>query len=266
MQTHRVLSGATIFLMLVLVVAGWFLVAQPQLAAASTASDQLTSARAQMATTEGVIRQLKAQQKGLPKLKAELASLRQSIPEGAESSALIDGINALAAATGVTINSLSLADAVAYTPPVVVATPSTTSTTATPSAPATAAPAATVAPSAWNPTSDPSITAANFVVIPVSITSSGDWSATLAFIHGLQSGTRLFLVSGFNTAQSADATAIVTTKTSGYIYALLDPKADALAASTSTTTPTATTPTATTSPSGSATPTPTQSPTPTKKP
>lgn len=263
MQTHRVLSGATIFLMLVLVVAGWFLVAQPQLAAASTASNQLTSARAQMATTEGVIRQLKAQQKGLPKLKAELASLRQSIPEGAESSALIDGINALAAATGVTINSLSLADAVAYTPPVVVATPTTTSTTATPSSPATAtaAPAASVAPSAWNPTSDPSITAANFVVIPVSITSSGNWSATLAFIHGLQSGTRLFLVSGFNTAQSADATAIVTTKTSGYIYALLDPKADALAASTSTTTPTATT-----SPSGSATPTPTQSPTPTQKP
>jgi len=271
MQTHRILSGGTIFLMILLVVAGWFLVAQPQLAAASAANEQLASAQAQIAGTQAAINQLKSQQKGLPKLQLKLASLRKSIPEGAESSAFIDGINALAASAGVTINSLSMSDAVPYTPPAPPVTPSTTTGSATPSPSATAAaaPAAPVAPSGWTPTSDPSITAANFVAIPVEITSVGDWNATLAFFHGLQSGKRLFLISGFTT--SSDATGIITAKTSGYIYALLDPKADALKAAydkahpTATPTPTPTpTPTVSASPnpSGSSTPTPTTSPTP----
>ena len=273
MQTHRLLSGGTIFLMIVLVVAGWFLVAQPQLAAASTANGQLTSAQAQIASTQQVINQLKSQQKGLPKLQLKLAALRKSIPEGAESSAFIDGINELAGSTGVTINSLAMSDGVPYTPPVVAPTVTSPSPSPSPSATATAppAPVAPVAPSAWSPTSDPSITAANFVAIPVSITSVGDWNATLAFFHGLQLGTRLFLISGFTTA--SDATGVITATTSGYIYALLDPKADALRAATAKASPTPTpiptvtpTPTPTLStppnPSGSSTPTPTTSPTP----
>jgi hypothetical protein len=273
MQTHRILSGGTILLMIVLVVAGWFLVAQPQLAAASTANSQLTSAQAQIASTQQTINQLKSQQKGLPKLQLKLAGLRKSIPEGAESSAFIDGINALAASAGVTIKSLSMSDAVPYTPPVVATPPAATSPSPSPSASATAptAPIAPVAPSGWSPASDPSITAANFVAIPVSITSLGDWNATLAFFHGLQSGTRLFLISGFGTA--SDSTGIITATTTGYIYALLDPKADAIQAAYDkahpTATPTATptpTPTPTVSaspnPSGSSTPTPTTSPTP----
>ncbi len=275
MQAHRLLSGGTIFLMILLVVAGWFLVAQPQLAAASTANGQLATAQAKIASTQDAITQLKSQQKGLPKLQLQLAALRQSIPEGAESSAFIDGINALAASTGVTVNSLSMSDAVPYTPPVAPVTPSRTAGSATPSpspsAAATAAPAsaAPVAPSAWSPTSDPTITAANFVAIPVSITTVGDWNATLAFFHGLQSGPRLFLISGFKTA--SDATGVMTATISGYIYALLDPKADALRAATAKSSPTPTptptvtpSPTATLNPSGSATPTPTPSPTPTK--
>jgi len=273
MQTHRLLSGVTILLMVVLVVAGWFLVAQPQLAAASTANGQLASAQAQIASTQQTIDQLKSQQKGLPKLQLKLADLRKSIPEGAESSAFIDGINALAASAGVTIKALSMSDAVPYTPPVVAKPPAASGPTPAPSASATASPApvAPVAPSEWSPTSDPSITAANFVAIPVSITSLGDWNATLAFFHGLQSGTRLFLISGFTTA--SDATGVITATTTGYIYALLDPKADALRAAydkahptpTPTATPTPTpTPTAPASPnpSGSSTPTPTTSPTP----
>lgn len=271
MQTHRILSGGTILLMIVLVVAGWFLVAQPQLAAASTANGQLTSAQAQIASTQQTISQLKSQQKGLPKLQLKLADLRKSIPEGAESSAFIDGINALAASAGVTIKSLSMSDAVPYTPPVVATPPAATSPSPSPSATATAppAPVAPVAPSGWTPASDPTITATNFVAIPVSITSLGDWNATLAFFHGLQSGTRLFLISGFSTA--SDASGVITTTTTGYIYALLDPKADALRAAydkahpTATPTPTPTpTPTVSASPnpSGSSTPTPTTSPTP----
>jgi hypothetical protein len=274
MQTHRLLSGVTILLMVVLVAAGWFLVAQPQLAAAATANGQLGSTQAQIASTQAAINQLKAQQKDLPKLQLKLAALRKSIPEGAESSAFIDGINALAASSNVTVTSVTMADAVPYTPPVTAAAPTTETGTATPSpapsATETAAPAP-VAPTGWSPPSDPTITPANFVAIPVSITTTGDWTSTLGFLHGLQSGKRLFLISGFTTA--TDDAGIITATTDGYIYALLDPKADALRAAydkahpTATPTPTvAPTPTPTVStppnPSGSSTPTPTTSPTP----
>ena len=88
----------------------------------------------------------------------------------------------------------------------------------------------------------------------------------MSFFHGLQMGTRLFLVSGFSTSHSGDNPNIVMANTSGYIYVLLDPKADALKKASVPTAASTATPTATPSPSGSATPTPTQSPTPTTKP
>jgi Tfp pilus assembly protein PilO len=281
MQSHRLISGATILLMVVLVVAGWFLVAQPQLAAASTANDTLTGVESQIAETQSSIVTLRSQQKDLPKLKEQLAALRTSIPESASASAYIDGLNALASTAGVTLTSISVSDAVAYTPPVAATTPAATTGSATPTptptptASASTAPVAPVAPTGWTPTSDPTITAANFVAIPVSIGTEGNWDATLAFFQGLQSGTRLFLVAGFQTGHSGDNPNLVDATITGYIYVLLDPKADALAAAdkksaatatpTPTPTPTATTTsTATPNPSGSSTPTPTTSPTPTK--
>ena len=69
-QSHRILSGLTILIMVALVAAGWLLVAQPQLAAASTANDQLTSVNTQVAATQVVINQLKAEQAKLPELKS----------------------------------------------------------------------------------------------------------------------------------------------------------------------------------------------------
>ncbi len=48
---------------------------------------------------------------------------------------------------------------------------------------------------------NPLITAENFVAIPVSIEISGEYSAILNFVKGLQSRDRLFLVSTLSTAR-----------------------------------------------------------------
>jgi hypothetical protein len=265
MQTHRILSALTVFLMVVLVAAGWFLVAQPQLAAAATANQSLAGVQSQSAATQATITRLIGEQKKLPELTKDLAALRLSIPGGAESSAYINGLNALAASAGVTITEITLDDPVAYTSPVPAASAPKPGATPSPTPTPTATPTKAAAPAGWTPPSDPRITAANFIAIPVSVTTDGDWPSTLGFIHGLQTGQRLFLVTGIATDVETDGSLKAVIK--GYIYVLLDPasaKIDTSAAEadlTPTPTPTPTS-TVTPNPSGSSTPTPTTSPTP----
>ena len=266
MQTHRLLSALTVFLMVVLVAAGWFLVAQPQLAAASTANATLADVQSQTAATQATIKQLIGEQKDLPQLTKDLAALRLSIPAGAESSAYINGLDALAAASGVTITALKLDDPVVYSspaPPPAPAAGASPSATPTPSA----SPVATPVNTGWTPPTDPRITGANFIAIPVSVTTDGAWDTTLTFLKGLQNGKRLFLITGISTEVETSGSLKATAK--GYIYVLLDPASakidtskDELALNpTPTPTPTPTL-SASPNPSGSSTPTPTTSPTP----
>jgi len=266
MQSHRILSALTVFLMVALVAAGWFLVAQPQLASAATANTALAGVQSQISATQATITRLVGEQKKLPSLKKDLAALRLSIPAAAESSAYINGLDALAAASGVTITELTLADPVVYSSPVVVAPPApvagaAASATPTPAPTAAKAPA----PTGWAAPADPRITGANFIAIPVSVTTSGDWGTTLTFFKGLQSGKRLFLITGISTELETSGELKATAK--GYIYVLLDPasakidtsKAEAALTPTPTPTPTVS---VSPNPSGSSTPTPTTSPTP----
>ena len=271
MQSHRIISALTIFLMVALVAIGYFVVAQPQLATAATAGDQLTGARAQIAASQATIIQLKKEQEKLPELKTQLASLQQSVPTDAQISSYIEGLNSLATSSGVSITGITVSAGVAYVPPVVVAAPAATTTptpSPSPSATAAAEPPASAGPTVWTPTTDPTITGQNFVAIPVSVTLTGQSDNAHSFIKGLQSGTRLFLVSAITIAADSASPNSVTATIAGYIYVILDPTTatkSTVPATTTTTTVTAT-PTATPSPSGTATPTPSQSPTPTTKP
>lgn len=266
MQTHRILSALTVFLMVVLVAAGWFLVAQPQLAAAATANDSLAGVQSQTAATQATITRLISEQKKLPALTKDLAALRLSIPAAANSSAYINGLDALAAASGVTITDLKLNDPVVYSSPAAAA-PAAAAGGATPSPTPTPSPTATkpAVPLGWTPPSDPRITGANFIAIPVEVTTSGDWPSTLSFFKGLQSGQRLFLITGIATELDTSGALKATAK--GYIYVLLDPasaKIDTTKAENALTPTPTPTPTESSSPnpSGSSTPTPTTSPTP----
>lgn len=271
MQTHRILSGLTIFIMVALVAAGWFLVAQPQLAAASDASTQLSTVQSQIRTTQSTIAELKSEQKEIPSLKASLRELRRSIPTDVESSAYITGINDLAAQAGVTITAITVNDGEPYTPPVAASSATKPTGGASPSPSPTPSPSASpTAPavSGWTAATDARLTGSNFILIPTSVGVKGDWPTTVAFIHGLQTSSRLFLVKGLAiTHDTGDPTLLDTTIT-GFIYVILDPKSAALdksdaSAPTATPTPTPTpTSTVTPNPSGSSTPTPTTSPTP----
>ncbi|RNE59223.1 hypothetical protein EEJ31_10675 [Cryobacterium tepidiphilum] len=77
------------------------------------------------------------------------------------------------------------------------------------------------------------VTGDNFVAIPVSVTVHGDYGHVLDFIEGLQTGTRLVLVTGFNTTGEPSAGSrggestggVVTASISAYVYVLLDPAA-----------------------------------------
>lgn len=267
MQTHRLLSALTVFLMVVLVAAGWFLVAQPQLASAATANDALAGVQSQSVATQAAIKQLIVQQKDLPKLTKDLAALRLSIPNGADSSAYINGLDALAAESGVTITQLTLDNPLVYSSPAPAAPTPAAGATPAPTPTPSASPAKTPVKTGWTPPSDPRITGANFIAIPVSVTTTGTWDTTLVFLKGLQSGQRLFLITGLST--ELDASGVLKATAKGYIYVLLDPASAKIdtskdeSALTPTPTPTPT-PTVSSSPnpSGSSTPTPTTSPTP----
>ncbi len=266
MQTHRVLSALTVFLMVVLVAAGWFLVAQPQLAAADTANTALAGVQSQIGATQANLTRLVGEQKKLPSLTKDLAALRLSIPTAANSSEYINGLDTLAAASGVTITDLTLNDPVVYTAPVVPSAAAPTgAATASPSPTPTPTATAPSTPNGWTAPSDPRITGANFIAIPVSVTTFGDWPSTLLFLKGLQTGQRLFLVTGISTELDTSGALKATAK--GYIYVLLDPasaKIDTTKDETALTPTPTPTPTESSSPnpSGSSTPTPTTSPTP----
>jgi len=216
MQQHRIISLASILVMLLIPVIGWFLVAQPQFAAAATADQQRIATEAQIATSSAIVAQLKEDSAKLPELNADLNELRTSIPAGVDPSGYIDGLDALARISKVAITGLTVADPTAYTPAVPAIDPNAVAPDANgeegdaPAAPATLDPAFTTSAL---------IDSTNFVAIPVTIEIAGKWGPILKFIQGLQSSDRLFLVSTLETANDSGGSSM-TAKIGGFIYAI----------------------------------------------
>ena len=125
----------------------------------------------------------------------------------------------------------ALLDAEAYEPEVVPAptdAPAAEGDAAAPAdaEPVAAAPVAPAAPVVPVPTVNALVTAANFVAVPFSLTLEGDYGNMLAFIDGLQKGTRLAMVTAFTTdLVSPGSSAAVHAEISGFVYVLLDIKA-----------------------------------------
>jgi Tfp pilus assembly protein PilO len=217
MQQHRIISLASILAMLLIPALGWFLVAQPQLAAAAAADQQRADTETQVLASAQVVAQLKEDSKKLPQLNQELDELRASIPFDADPSGYIDGLDALAQLAHVQLTGLTVGDGVAYVP---AAPP------VDPAAVATDAPASGESPQAVPtaaPVSDPAIVtnplidSTNFITIPVTVQAKGDWTEILQFIQGIQSSPRLFLVSSLST-QLEDGAYSATV--GGFIYVI----------------------------------------------
>jgi Tfp pilus assembly protein PilO len=205
MQQHRIISLLSILVMVIIPVVGWFLVAQPQLAAAAEADQKRADTEVQIAESTRVVAQLKADSAKLPELNDDLNDLRTSIPASVDSSGYIDGIDALARTSGVTITVLTVDDPVAYTPADGADDEDADEDADNPLPPAVV--------------TDPLIDGKNFVAIPVTVGVSGSWAAILNFVDGLQSSPRQFLVTDLRTSQLADG-ATLSGSISGYIYAI----------------------------------------------
>src|SRR5690606_35386932 len=68
------------------------------------------------------------------------------------------------------------------------------------------------------------ITGENFLLVPVTIGVKGGWNEVLAFTHGVQTSSRLMLVTTVNTSEDQG---IFTTTLSGTMYVLVRPPAPA---------------------------------------
>ena len=228
MEANRIWTIGSILLIVVIVAAGWLLGIQPQLAAADAANQSRAQVHSSTVANQAVLEQLKKDYQGIAQLKQQLAALRQAVPAQADASAFVTELNALAGAHQVTVKSIVVSDAKPYVPPAAPASSAAPSASPAPTPSPTLAPRppAGTAPGASNP----QITSANFIVIPVQVTVSGPYGNVLDFVAGLQTGQRLFLVTAISSGvttpgPTGPGTAVPGTTAStvsGFMYVLLN--------------------------------------------
>jgi hypothetical protein len=124
-------------------------------------------------------------------LTTEFTTLSASIPDGPAIPDFVNQLDDLAAGNEVTLSGLTIADAQAYTPE---------------------APAASAL-----------ITAQSLAALEVDVAISGDYAQVLEFVDGLQTGARLFLVTGITTQRDTDKQELVEASISGLVYVLVPP-------------------------------------------
>lgn len=226
MDKNRIWLIGSVLLMAAVVAGGWFLAVQPQLAAAQAANDQRASVEALNATHEAALIKLEKDFANIGALKKELAPLDASIPTDTELPAFLKQLDDLTGQTQVRLDSVTMSDPQPYTPVIPVEAPAVEGADA-----AATQPEGEVAPAAPEagapPVTNSLITAANFAAISVQIKVTGGYDSVLAFVSGLQSGTRLYMATGLTTSAETDTPGFVSATVSGLIYVLVPSNATA---------------------------------------
>ena len=219
MTKTRTWSAATAALCVLLIVAAYFLLIAPKRAEAADLRDQTVAQDQANQQSRLKIQQLKAQYAELPAKQAELAVIKQQLPDNPALPTLIRTLASMADASGVTLVSLAPA------PPTAVVL-ATAPVVAPAVAPASGAPVtAPVAAAAAAPTT-------SLFGITTTMVIKGDYAASTLFVQKLQAagvakeGTqtakagaqmaRAFLVQSIKVAPNADA-ATVTKATKGQV-------------------------------------------------
>ena len=216
MKNSRVKVIGLSLLLIIVVFAGWQVGIAPQLADASRANANRLNVMKQNMINETILRKLKDDYAHIDGVRKELSRLQIAVPSAAEISSFVTELNSLANNHKITVRSITVNDARPYTP----------------IAPSTAA-----APTGGVnvPTTNSRITPKNFIVIPVQFSLTGDYSSVLEFVHDVQIGSRLFLISNLSSMGATDAKAVairgkksgpnvlqkVDATVGGYIYVLL---------------------------------------------
>lgn len=259
--------AGTVVLCLLLALASYFLLIAPKRAEAADLDLQTESTRSSNAVLEAKVAELEAQFAALPEREAELAAVRRALPQDAAIPTLVRDLDALTAASAVTLMSLTPGVATPVVDPTAVA--------AAPAAPADGAAPAEGAAEGAAPAAptDPAAAAVApsgdvLLGLPVSVVVVGGFAEAETFLEKLQTElARAFLVSGLTvTAEKTAAPASggkpavdvgdVTMTITGSVFVLQTPEAAAdpgAVAAPGAATPGSTTPPATTAPDAPAT-------------
>jgi Tfp pilus assembly protein PilO len=212
MEKNRIFLIGAVLAMAVIVLFGFLIGVQPQLAAAAAAQENAAAARAKNAASANVLAGLKRDYATLDVLKQQRDALRKAIPASTDMSSFIAEIHVLQVDHGVALTAFNVTDGQAYLP-AKAATPATA-----PAATPATAPAATAVPA-----SSAGVTSKNFTLMPIQLTVSGQNAKVLNFVHGLQTGTRLMLVTTLSISPvAAGSSSEVSASIGGFAYVLSD--------------------------------------------
>lgn len=228
-QSNRTWILIGVVLSIAIVVAGWLVGIQPQLAATARADAGATSLDDQNALAELELARLKVQAEALPELQSQLDSLRLSVPERLKLEAFSAELVQIAASTGVTLTAVSFSQAIP------------------------AVPAAAYAESV-----PAQLPIQNLVSITYTVSLIGTQEGLRSFLRGVQFSERLSIFPAFTLAQGPEATNWGMDVT-GVVFVLVDPDGSQIESGSD---PEGSPP----DPGSSATPTPTPAPSSTPSP
>jgi len=216
---NRLWVIGSVTVMIIVLVAGWLLGAQPFLDAATKDDTERAVIEAQNVAQQAEIGRLAEENKDLAAIDSEYKGLQKSIPSSPNTAAFIQGLDGLAASTGVQVTGITVSESQAYTVPQSAEAAAVPTDTTTPSPASTETPAPTIAVG-YVAATDPLITPANFVGIKVGVELKGSYQAVLTFVNGLQTGKRLVLVTGFTSTANADDQTSVSAHVDGLIFVI----------------------------------------------
>jgi Tfp pilus assembly protein PilO len=202
-------SVGTALLVVLMLVAGWFLLISPKRSEAADLQAQTTAQMAQNASLQNQIAVLQSQAKNLPAQQAELAAIRQHLPDNPALPGLVRSLTDAATKSGVTLVSL------APSTPSAAPAAKTTTPSGTTTAPATGTGQSAAAAAA-------AAAGATLTMVPITVTVTGSYYDTELFLNKVEGLTRSFLVTGFTVApaqsQGSSATGDLTTVIQGRVF------------------------------------------------
>jgi type IV pilus assembly protein PilO len=226
-------SLGTVGLCAALTAGSWFILIEPEQALAAEARAETVAAESSNAELEARIDQLRAEYADLPNKQAELAAIRQALPDEPALAQLIRDISSLADGAGVTVDSVTTGAVVAVIDPdagdrgrapaeadaAAGAEPSTEPTPEPSGAAPAGAPAAPAVPGAP--------AGAVLASIPVTVEVTGGFFETNLLLKGIQADlTRALLVDGLTITvveQEEIEPGTVKTSVTARVFVFVDP-------------------------------------------
>lgn len=182
MSILRLWVIGSVFVAALIVLAGWFLGVQPRLAEVTAANSERQTVAETNAQYEAVLVELRELSENLPALQRDLDDIRVEIPQDPELPSLLGQLNALAVASGVSLNEVTT------DPPRLIESEATTALGIT-----------------------------DLVAIPVRISALGPPEGLAQFMKAAQFGPRLLWVGRFSTGDDAESGRVTL---EGYIFVL----------------------------------------------